>query len=359
MASSLFGSLVGSDSGSPATAIRRELGNETASCASPSDVIYSIAARVLNRLPAAAHVSLPTRNVRPAPSAATKSFARAEPVVLALPSPPPPTPRASAAVRWSSRALVVATWLSGAIFGAYILVHYGGAIVTGDLHDWNARLGGLYDPATPLATIGIGLHFAAGGILLLVGPLQFLAPIRARMPAVHRWVGRLYTVAAMLVGAGGLVYLVAHRAIGGTPMSIGFGLYGAAVVLAGAQTLRHARARNLASHRAWAIRLYALTVGSWLYRMDYGFWVLLADGAGHTRSFDGAFDLVMDFFFYVPNLAIAELIIRGRARHAGKSLRHVAVVAVTLATVVVLVGTYFFARYEWGPAIAARFSSPS
>jgi hypothetical protein len=264
----------------------------------------------------------------------------------------------SAALRWTSRTLVAATWLSGAIFGAYILVHYGGALAADDLRAWNARLHGLYDPATPLATIGIGLHFAAGGILLLLGPLQFVAPVRARLPAVHRWVGRFYTVAAMLTGGGGLVYILAHRAIGGAPMSIGFGLYGAAVALSGAETLRHARARRFDLHRAWAIRLYALTVGSWLYRMDYGFWVLLADGAGHTASFDGAFDRFMDFFFYVPNVIIAELIIRGRARRAGPSLRGLAVVAMTLATILILLGTYFYTRYEWGPAMVARFSRP-
>jgi hypothetical protein len=63
------------------------------------------------------------------------------------------------------------------------------------------------------------------------------------------------------------------------------------MVLAALETVRHARQRCFDEHRAWAIRLFALTIGSWLYRMDYGFWWLITHGAGHTRSFDGAFDI--------------------------------------------------------------------
>jgi hypothetical protein len=270
--------------------------------------------------------------------------------VAAAPSP------YSAALAWSSRALIAATWVSTCIFGVYILMHYGGAIPAGKLPEWNARLSGLYDPTTPLATIGIGLHFAAGGILLLLGPLQFFAGIRARAPAIHRSIGWLYTVAAMIAGSGGLVYILAHGTIGGGPMAIGFAGYGLAVTLTAAQTLRHGRARRMDVHRAWAIRLFALAVGSWLYRMDYGFWVLTAGGVGHTPRFDGGFDFFMDFFFYVPNLLVAELFVRARGNRAGAGLRTTATVALGAATGFVLLATYFFTRYEWAPAIAARLS---
>ena len=39
-----------------------------------------------------------------------------------------------------------------------------------------------------------------------------------------------------------------------------------------------------------------------------------AGGVGHTKIFDGPFDVAMAFFFYVPNLAVAELFIRARQR---------------------------------------------
>ena len=70
-------------------------------------------------------------------------------------------------------------------------------------------------------------------------------------------------------------------------MDIGFGLYGALMVLAAIQTFRYARARSLSRHRTWALRLFALAIGSWLYRMDYGFWLLLGGGRATPMIFTG------------------------------------------------------------------------
>jgi hypothetical protein len=47
--------------------------------------------------------------------------------------------------------------------------------------------------------------------------------------------------------------------------------------------------------------------------MDYGFWLIAAHRIGHTPDFRGPFDIVMAFFFYLPNLALAELLLRSPA----------------------------------------------
>lgn len=107
-------------------------------------------------------------------------------------------------------------------------------------------------------------------------------------------------------------------------------------------------------HRAWALRLFALAIGSWLYRMDYGFWLLLTDGAGHTRDFRGPFDLVMAFWFYVPNLLVAQAFIGARRVTATPAMRMAAAGVLAAATGFLLLGTYFFTRYYWGPAILER-----
>ena len=153
---------------------------------------------------------------------------------------------------------------------------------------------------------------AAGAVILLLGPLQLIGAIRRRWPVVHRWIGRTYVTAAGLAGIGGLVFIATQRTIGGLPMDIGFGLYGLLMVVCAVQTWRHAAARRIEIHRGWAIRLYALAIGSWLYRMDYGLWLTLAKRLGHTKDFHGPFDVVMAFAFYVPNLILAEIFIRAR-----------------------------------------------
>jgi hypothetical protein len=267
----------------------------------------------------------------------------------------PRADRSSSALRFCGGALIVAVWVSGALFGAYILALYGGAVQDGALVHWNAVLPRIYAPATPAALLGIGLHFIGGAVLLLLGPLQFFPAIRRRAPKVHRWIGRLYAGAALITGLGGLTFIALRGTIGGVPMTIGFGLYGALVVLAAIQTLRLGMARRIEHHRAWAIRLFALVIGSWLYRIDYGFWTLFTGDAGHLPSFNGWFDVVMAFFFYLPNLALAEVFIQGQARQVGMGARIAACAMMLVATGFVGLGTYFFTRYVWGPAIMARF----
>ena len=74
----------------------------------------------------------------------------------------------------------------------------------------------------------------------------------------------MHIVSALLAGSGGLAYLALKGAVGGIVMEIGFGLHGVPTVLAALQAWRHAAARRLELHRAWAIRLFALGIGSWL-----------------------------------------------------------------------------------------------
>ncbi len=192
---------------------------------------------------------------------------------------------ASVALRWSIRGLVATAWISTALFGLYILAFYAAAAAGDDISRWNETLPKLYEAHTPAATAGIALHFAAGGIVLALGSIQFIGSLRARYPSVHRWLGRVYVLAAFSTGVGGLIFIAVKGTVGGTMMSIGFGLYGVLTVLASVMAYVHARSRRLDLHRAWAMRLFALAIGSWLYRMDYGFWFLLAGGAGHQKNF--------------------------------------------------------------------------
>ena len=187
------------------------------------------------------------------------------------------------ALHWSSVLLTTTVWVSAALFGLYILAFYAAALYEGNLERWNKMLPRLYEQSTTAATTGIGLHFAMGGVILVLGSIQLMEGVRTRFPAWHRWIGRVYVTACLLAAVGGLVFIGMKGTIGGVVMNIGFGLYGMLMFVAAIATYRYAVGGKLAKHRAWALRLYALAIGSWLYRMDYGFWLLLADGFGHTR----------------------------------------------------------------------------
>ncbi len=260
------------------------------------------------------------------------------------------------AFRWSGAALVCTVWISATLFGLYIVAFYVGALVDGQVAKWNQNLPGLYESHSPGATSALGLHFLAGGVILILGCIQLIGRVRMRWPALHRWLGRIYVSAALLAGLGGLTFITVVGTIGGRVMDVGFGFYGALMVAAAVQTYRHARARSLKLHRAWAMRLFALAIGSWLYRMDYGFWLLLGGGRGHTHDFQGPFDHLMAFFFYVPNLLIVEAFIRAQSA-ASPKIRLAAAGLFAGATSFLLLGTYYFTKLYWGPAILHRLGA--
>lgn len=259
------------------------------------------------------------------------------------------------ALGWSSKGLVAIVWISSAIFAAFILALYVGGAAAGTYQDWNDGFPGLYAPKSVAANIGIGLHFGFGAVLLLLGPVQLIAGVRDRYPALHRWTGRVYAAAAFVTGIGGLAYIALRGTVGGPVMSVGFALYGIFMAVAAEETVRHAMARRMVQHRAWAIRLFALAIGSWLYRMDYGFWRLLTGGAGHTKTFNGWFDMIMVFWFYLPNLAVAEIFIRGRQGGASSSAKVAASAAIGAAAICLLLATTMITLLGWGPAILWRF----
>lgn len=253
----------------------------------------------------------------------------------------------------AGKTLVVTVWISALLFGLYILSFYAASFYSGNMLKWNEILPGLYDASKTTATLGIGLHFAAGGIILILGCIQLIENVRIRFPSFHRWVGRVYITAAIFAAIGGLVFIMVKGTIGGLVMDIGFSLYGVLMFIAAVETFRNAKAKRVEKHRAWALRLFALAIGSWLYRMDYGFWLLLTDGLGHLKDFSGAFDKLMSFFFYIPNLLVAEIFI-GRWKFSNQPLvKFFASFVLFLATGFLLVGTYFFTLHYWGPAIVA------
>ena len=255
--------------------------------------------------------------------------------------------------RFSSQALLVTVWISSFIFGLYILANYAAAYFENDMLRWNNVLPEIYDPNQPQASIGIGLHFAAGGLILVLGGMQLVDSIRSNYPRVHHWSGRLYILLCMVAAIGGLSFITIKGTVGGPIMDIGFSLYGILMFAAAVQTVRYAMARQLLDHQAWAWRLYALAIGSWLYRMDYGLWLIFTDWVGHTEEFDGWFDHIMAFFFYIPNLLIVELMIRARSQESSKQLLNTASVTMLCSALLLVTATWGFARVAWLPAIAS------
>jgi uncharacterized membrane protein len=99
-------------------------------------------------------------------------------------------------------------------------------------------------------------HIFTAAVALVLGPLQFVAKVRARR-RLHRTLGRLYLLAGVLPSA----LTTIPVAVWSGRLLTQIGLTTAAVLwlVTGGLAYRAARRRDFAAHRAWMMRNYALT----------------------------------------------------------------------------------------------------
>lgn len=245
------------------------------------------------------------------------------------------------ALYWIGRCFYLVTFVGFGLFGIYIILRATG-LTFKNFDQWHELISGI-----PIATanvwianIGIGMHFIMGMILVLAWPILFSARIRARHAAVHRWTGRVYVTAGFLAGAGGLSYIFTHGAF--TPSaSVAFAIWGVLMMACAVMAYVYARARRFDRHRAWAIRLFALVLGSWLFDVEYELWRELTGGMGYgADGISGPVFYAILYLFFVPNLLVAEFFIRNKHKRISFSQKLKWPIVVSLAVVSLL---FFYA----------------
>ena len=159
-------------------------------------------------------------------------------------------------------------------------------------------------------------HIVASVIYALLGASQFSARLRRRHPGWHRRAGRLLVVLGLVVAFSGLWMTLAYPQKAGTGdilwvtrLLVGSGM-GASVILG----LVAIRSRDIARHRAWMTRAYALALGAGTQAFTVGFGEALF-GIGVVRT-----DIMMAAA-WVINLAVAEAVIRRSGRRRVPSAR--------------------------------------
>ena len=142
------------------------------------------------------------------------------------------------------------------------------------------------------------LHVFASVFALALGPFQFSAGLRARRPVLHRWCGRLYLGLGVLVGGMAGLYLAMY-AFGGLVGRLGFACLALAWLYTGLRAFLAIRARDIAAHRRWMVRNFALTFAAVTLRL----WLPAAVISG--APFAPAY-AVIAWLCWVPNLVLAE-----------------------------------------------------
>ena len=150
----------------------------------------------------------------------------------------------------------------------------------------------------------IYVHVFAAAFALLLGPFQFSTRLRTTRPVLHRWTGRLYLGIGVLVG-GAVGFLASFQAFGGPAARAGFACLALAWLYTGLRAYLAIRARDIASHRRWMTRNYALTFAAVTLRI----WIPLSFVSGVPF---GVSYPVIAWLCWLPNLLIAELALNRR-----------------------------------------------
>ncbi len=117
-------------------------------------------------------------------------------------------------------------------------------------------------------------HTLCGTFALLVGPLQFSSRLRQRHLNLHRILGRLYFVSVILGAFTGIALAIGRPGLPGTSMQ------GSAWIVCTAVAVIAARNRQIAVHRQWMARSYAVTftfVSSRVLNLVPAYWSHLGD----------------------------------------------------------------------------------
>ena len=156
----------------------------------------------------------------------------------------------------------------------------------------------------PIATFA---HFGGSALALAIGGFQLHPTLRKRIRALHRWLGRCYVLAVAVGGSAGL--FMAWYANGGVAGRLGFAFLALAWLGTTAAGYACIRKAEVAAHRRWMIRSYALTFAAVTLRL----YIPASQAMG--IPFDTAYPVIA-WLSWLPNLAVAEFLARPMSRAA-------------------------------------------
>ena len=148
-----------------------------------------------------------------------------------------------------------------------------------------------------LAPSAISAHLAGGIIAIVLGAFQVNSRLRVKYLSAHRWLGRLYVLAVVIGGIAG--FILALNSFGGLVTHFGFGFMAVCWLGTTLNSYRHIRNGNVAEHRAWMLRSYALALAGVTLRVYLG----MSTAIG--IEFEAAYPAI-SWLCWVPNLLIVE-----------------------------------------------------
>lgn len=244
---------------------------------------------------------------------------------------------------------MIGQWL----FAYYVVAFYDVPTVQGNFEAWkrNKMVPHGYVAGDLMGNLQFAGHVLLAGVMTLGGTLQLIPQLRARVPVLHRWTGRMFIVTAIALSLGGLymVWISGRRnhLIGG----LGISLDAVLIIVCAVMAWRCAIARDFVAHRRWALRTFVVASGVWFMRIGYMAWILINQApVGINATSTGAFDLFWQFASFLLPLAVLEAYLRV-SKNGSRTARFTMSGGLVIATLVTGIGIFGAYMMMWRPLL--------
>ncbi len=253
-------------------------------------------------------------------------------------------------LRRSGLSWFIVAAIGQAAFIWMIMAHYGGKTVGGDAVGWNDKpLIKGHVSGDDVGNIMFAIHVLLAAVITLGGLMQLVPVIRRRMPALHRWNGRLFLVTAFVMALGGLWLTWGRPTYLSLVSGVSVSINGLLILLCATLAWRMALKRDFDAHRRWAMRAFLVVNGVWFLRVGLMAWVLMSGGGlGMNRTLSGPADIVLQFGSYLIPLAVLEVYLRAQRSASGR-IKRLAAALVIVATAITAVGVAGAILFMWWP----------
>ena len=261
---------------------------------------------------------------------------------------------ADTALKAAARFWFAVILISQLIFAFSVGSFYGLTVQRGDYHAWKFTNG--YVPGVTKGNWAVLMHVFSAAVVMLAGAVQLVPQVRKRFPAFHRWDGRIYMLTAVALSVAGLYMTWIRGSVGDIPQHLGSTMNAFLIWLCAALALRYALARDFATHRRWALRLYLVVSASLFIRA--GLFLSLALNHGpfgfDPSTFRGPFLTFLAFAQTLLPLAVLEIYLWAQDRPG--TLRRLATAGMLFVlTLVMGAGLFAVAMAQWVPQVRAAY----
>jgi hypothetical protein len=261
---------------------------------------------------------------------------------------------ARSALNTSATLWFIITMIGQLFFCLYIVAFYYSATFNLNIDQFNLVMPAGYIEGDFWGNIMVITHVLFAAIITLGGVVQLVPQIRNKWAAFHRWNGRIYVLTATIVSLSGAFMiitrfdLVAGDAFGKWILM----LNGALILLCAGMAFKRARQRQFVAHRVWALRLFIVVSGVWLFRIGIMAWLTLhGKPVGFDPvSFSGPFLNVLYVCVYLLPLLLMEGYLQAHASHSAR-LRIMTASGILLLTGVLALGVFGAIMGMWLPRL--------